>query len=97
MSDLDQQADWYLAGSAHTDDFDNKGWHTDKPHLKCCKTPKIIEGKEVELYETLLHAHCEHPDKDNGHECCGRVTITRKTLVLNCAKCGDAKAVFHNK
>jgi len=74
----------------------DSSWHTDEPHLKCCKVPRRVLGDEARIYKLLLNSHCEHPGKDNGgHECCGKITITRKAILLQCPKCGDAKGLIN--
>ncbi len=78
-------------------EFDPKGWHTEKPHVKCCKMPRTICEKEAEVSDLLLTSHCEHPDKKSAnHECCGAITISRNAIVLRCKKCGDAKATWQS-
>lgn len=72
-----------------------ENWHTEKPHVKCCKMPYQVRDSEVKLYKTLLHSHCDHPDKRKGnHDCSGAITISENALILRCKKCGDAKGVF---
>lgn len=76
-------------------EFDQDGWATEKPHVKCCKMPFQVSSKEQEIYKTLLHGHCQHKDKKSeDHQCCGAMTITENALVLRCKKCGDAKGEF---
>ena len=71
------------------------GWHTKNPHLKCCRIPYQVKQKDIEVYKLLLHSHCQHPDKkNNDHQCCGVITISEKSIVLRCKKCGDAKGQF---
>jgi len=76
-------------------EYNNEGWHSTTPHLKCCKTPFKVIGKEKTIYKTILHSKCEHPNKeDDKHLCCGAITLTEKSILLRCKKCGDAKGLF---
>lgn len=61
--------------------------------INFCKLPKLVKSqKEAKLYKGLLKAHCSHPSsEDSNHQCCGQITINRKSITMNCMKCGDAR------
>lgn len=81
-----------MESAMNATDFDPEGWHTDKKHVKCCKMPTIVEGKEAEVYRILLNHHCQHPDKETGeHQCTGAITISENAVVARCKRCGDWK------
>jgi hypothetical protein len=66
--------------------------HGLRPNV-CHWPPKQARPTEVEIYEgirsTMINAHCA-AGRDE-HHCCGRVTIDRTSLTLQCPLCGDLK------
>ena len=64
--------------------------------INFCKIPKRVRcEKENAIYLALLKLHCSHPSKkDQGHSCCGQITINTKTVTMSCVKCGDARVIL---
>lgn len=61
-----------------------------KRTINACHLPTPAPDREVELYRKILDAHCDQRD-GAGHECRGKISITRNTLTLSCPLCGDSR------
>lgn len=63
-----------------------------RPNM-CEWPPSRPPKQDAELYEgirsTVIRAHCAA--KRGPHLCCGRITIDRTAMLLQCPLCGDAK------
>ncbi len=67
-----------------------------RPEINSCLTPTPVRAKEAEVYtsirDTVVRAHCAA--KRPSHRCCGKITLTRTDMTLNCPLCGDAKSLI---
>lgn len=57
--------------------------------INACHMPTPAEKREREIYLKVLEVHCEQ--RGDGHECRGKISITRNTITLNCPLCGDSR------
>lgn len=61
--------------------------------VNACYLPRPVSAEDAGLYERLragiLRSHCA--DGRDEHRCCGRVTLDRYHLTLQCRLCGDAR------
>jgi hypothetical protein len=60
-----------------------------KQTINACLMPTEALPREKEIYAKILETHCDQ--KGDGHECRGKVSITRTTLTLSCPLCGDSR------
>lgn len=62
--------------------------------ITMCHMPKPLKRTDAQIYEAirakLIKAHCSAGRPD--HLCCGKVTIDRRHLTLQCPLCGDLRA-----
>ena len=66
-----------------------------RKNIKYCHIPSQVDPEEAKAYSLLLKAHCDADDKHSDkHECQGVISISTKSLVLRCKKCGDAKGTI---
>lgn len=63
-----------------------------KSDVDMCHMPKAADEPDTRLYRKILAVHCEN--KTEGHKCLGTVTITARTLTLQCPLCGDARKLL---
>jgi predicted RNA-binding Zn-ribbon protein involved in translation (DUF1610 family) len=52
--------------------------------------PEPVPPKEAEIYRRFVEMHCDQRGTKD-HECKGKITITAKSLTLQCPLCGDAR------
>lgn len=76
-----------------TDEILDANKHGVRPNV-CEWPPQTMPHTDAEIYENmrrhLIRAHCAAGR--NEHQCCGRITIDRKGMLLQCPLCGDLKA-----
>lgn len=64
-----------------------------RTEINCCHVPTPAKRSDAEIYESLrgrlIKAHCAAGR--GSHHCCGRITIDRTSITLQCPLCGDAR------
>lgn len=59
----------------------------------CHWPPEAVPARDAAIYESIrsrvLQAHCAA--KRGPHRCCGRVTLDRDAMTLQCPLCGDLR------
>lgn len=60
-----------------------------------CEIGIVASEVEAELYADFHRVHCER--KGEGHECSGRITVSRNNVTLQCPLCGDSRKTYSTK
>lgn len=59
----------------------------------CCLMPSPVPTREAKIYQrirdVMVKAHCA--DKRPAHKCAGMISLTAKTITLQCPRCGDLR------
>lgn len=66
-----------------------------EPEINACDVAQPAPEREANVYrhlrDSLVRVHCS---AKRGHKCCGRITIDREHITLNCPLCGDARQLI---